>query len=175
MSLSQPRYRVIPPSAYTPEIGSFVAMLEHCRESVLDSVKDLTVAQLDHQQDDKANPIGALLAHMAAIEWFYVVASFEGVQPQPHDWGEWSVFLRLTPATWAAAKGQSIENHVERLARIRVRALAALEKRDDAWLSGTFSLPWTQELANHRWALYHLLEDELNHRGQIRWLKGRLP
>ena len=174
MSLTQPRYQVVSPASFAPQIGSFVAMLEHCRESVLDSVKDLTPAQLAHQHDVKSNPIGSLLAHVAAVEWFYAVVSVEGKQPLPQEWADWGSYLRLTPATWAATRDQTVEQHVERLTRIRERTLSGLAGKDDGWLEGTFRLPWTPEPANNRWALYHLLEDELNHRGQIRWLKSRL-
>lgn len=150
-------------------------MLENSRVTMLDGVKDLSVAALDHQHDEKSNPIGALLAHIAAVEWFYCCVSVEGTQPSGAEWGEWGAYLRLSPATWAAVKGQTIEQHIERLERIRTRTLAGLAKRDDQWLDGTFALPWTPEPANNRWALYHLIEDELNHRAQMRWLKSRLP
>ncbi len=175
MTHSPPRFQVLPSSRYSAEVGSFVAMLEHCRASVLDDVQGLSEAQLSYQHDENANPIGALLAHMAAIEWFYAAVSIEAQQPQPHEWAEWGSFLRLSPGTWAAIQGQSLEQHLDRLARVRARTLAGLLAKDDAWLSRTFTLPWTSEPANNRWALYHLLEDELNHRGQIRWLKTRLP
>lgn len=32
-----------------------------------------------------------------------------------------------------------------------------------------------REPTTHLWAWYHVMEDELNHRGQIRWLCARLP
>lgn len=175
MTLSQPKFQVIPSSEYTPLIGSMVAMMEHCRESVLDSVAGLSVEALEHQHDQHANPIGALLAHMAAVEWYYQIASIGGSQPSGGDWLEWGAYLRLTPATWAAAKGYTLEQHVERLASVRARTLAGLSTKDDAWLQQTFALPWTPEQANNHWAWYHIIEDELNHRGQIRWLKSRLP
>ena len=175
MTLSQPRFQVVPADGYSPQLGSLVAMMEHCRASVLDSVVGLSTAALDHQHDEKANPIGAMLAHMAAVEWYYQVASIAGQQPTGSDWAEWGAFLRLTPATWAAAKGQTIEQHIERLALVRARTLSGLTTKDDAWLLDTFALPWAQEPANNHWAWYHIIEDELNHRGQIRWLKSRLP
>lgn len=175
MTLSQPRFQVIPAEGYTPQIAALVAMMEHCRESVLDSVAGLSTAALEYQHDEKANPIGAMLAHMAAVEWFYQKASIEGTQASGADWAEWGAYLQLTPATWAAAKGQTLAQHMDRLANVRARTLAGLLTKDDAWLAGTFALPWTPQPANNYWALYHIIEDELNHRGQIRWLKGRLP
>ncbi|MEO7997632.1 MAG: DinB family protein, partial [Gemmatimonadaceae bacterium] len=133
MTLTQPRFQVVPSGNYSPLISSLVAMLEHSRESVLDSVAGLSVAALDHQHDEKANPIGAMLAHMAALEWYYNAVSIDGAQPSGQDWAEWGAFLRLTPATWVAARGRTLEEHVERLQRVRTRTLSGLASKDDAW------------------------------------------
>ena len=174
MSPDTPRFQMVTPAGFTPVVGSLASALIHSRASVIDSVKDMTVSQLDHQHDDRANPVGALLAHIATVEWFYGVASIEGRQPAGNEWAERGVFMRLGAAAWAAAKGQTIEQHLERLARVREKTLAGLATKDDAWLEGTLVLPWTTELANHHWAWYHVVEDALNHRGQIRWLKARM-
>ena len=44
-------------------------------------------------------------------------------------------------------------------------------ERDDAWLE--HPLVAAPELNAH-WAWFHVAEDEINHRGQIRWLRARL-
>ena len=56
---------------------------------------------------------------------------------------------------------------------MRERTLQALQQRDDSWLD--IETRWGQRLVNHHWMWFHVFEDELNHRGQIRWLKRRLP
>ena len=43
--------------------------------------------------------------------------------------------------------------------------------RDDDWLEAPLAaLP----RMNAHWAWFHVAEDEINHRGQIRWLRARL-
>jgi len=64
---------------------------------------------------------------------------------------------------------------VERLLVVRERTLDGLRAVDDAWLARSATLPWLRRPATHLWAWYHVMEDELNHRGQIRWLRSRLP
>ena len=58
------------------------------------------------------------------------------------------------------------------LARTRAETLAALAQRDDAWLEAPLA---AKPALNAHWAWFHVAEDEINHRGQIRWLRARLP
>jgi len=160
---------------YAPTLGALVAMLTYTRATTVAAVGGLTPADLDHQHDAAANPIGALLAHVGAIEWSLLTWTLEGGQPAAQEWAEWGPLLRLGPDAWAAARGRPLEEHLARLAAVRARTLARLQDVDDAWLEGHPSLPWMRSAATHLWAWYHVMEDELSHRGQIRWLRARLP
>jgi hypothetical protein len=50
--------------------------------------------------------------------------------------------------------------------------LAGLAARDDEWLEQPLR---AAPAMNAHWAWFHVAEDEINHRGQIRWLRARLP
>src|ERR1043166_52122 len=67
-----------PRKPYSPHIGTLVSMLNWMRKIILEPVQGLTVAQLDYLHDEKANTIGALLFHLAAIERIYQLNTFEG-------------------------------------------------------------------------------------------------
>jgi uncharacterized damage-inducible protein DinB len=166
---------MVPVPGYTPMVGAIVAMLEHTRGSTLAAVAGLGLSELDYQHDGAANPIGALLAHVATIEWGYAVATLGGPPPAAEDWATWGPLFQLGPAAWAAARGRPLEAHVQRLQEVRERTLAGLRGVDDAWLTQRATLPWLRAPVTHLWAWYHVMEDELNHRGQIRWLRARLP
>jgi uncharacterized damage-inducible protein DinB len=166
---------MVPTPGYTPMVGALVAMLEHTRATTLDAVAGLGVAALDHQHDERANPIGALLAHVTAIEWGYAAATLAGPPPTAEEWAAWGPLFQLGPAAWAAARGLPLEAHLQRLRAVRDRTLAGLRAVDDAWLARPAALSWLRAPATHLWAWYHVMEDELNHRGQIRWLRARLP
>jgi hypothetical protein len=74
---------------YTPAIGRLVGMRTYARATTLAAVDGLTMSQLDHLHDASSNSIGALLAHVAAVESSYqvltmrsiIVAKFAGSGP----------------------------------------------------------------------------------------------
>jgi len=65
-----------PRPGFSPQVGTLVSMLNWMRTSILQPVQGLTMAQLDHLHDAKANSIGALLLHLAAIERLYQINTF---------------------------------------------------------------------------------------------------
>jgi hypothetical protein len=170
-----PLLEMVPTPGYTPMVGALVAMLDATRASTVDAVAGLDVTALEHQHDPSANPIGSLLAHTAAIEWCYAATTLAGSPPSPEEWAEWQPFLRLGPDAWAAARGRSLDAHLERLRAVRARTLDGLRAVEDTRLTELVTLPWLRQPATHLWVWYHVMEDELNHRGQIRWLRSRLP
>ena len=74
-----------PKKGFSPHIGTVVSMMTWMRNAVLGSVKNLTVNQLDYLHDAKANTIGSLLLHLAALEKYYQLNTFEGKK-----WGSWN-------------------------------------------------------------------------------------
>jgi hypothetical protein len=56
-----------PQPGYTPEIGTLISMLAFTRGQVVHNVQGLSQQDLDFLLDAKANTIGALLLHLAAI------------------------------------------------------------------------------------------------------------
>jgi len=55
---------------------------------------------------------------------------------------------------------------------VRQLTLESLAARDDAWSERSVT---PAPKINVHWAWFHVAEDEINHRGQIRWLRARLP
>src|SRR5919201_177265 len=68
---------------FTPQIGRLVAMMAYARRTTLAAVEGLTTADLDHVNDERSNSIGALLAHIAAVEVAYQRATLERGGPTP--------------------------------------------------------------------------------------------
>src|SRR4051812_7389797 len=88
-------YRILPMPGYTPTIGRLVAMLSYARQTTLKAVGGLTREQLDHLHDDRSNSIGALLAHIAAVERGYQLVTFEQREPSAAEDDAWSAALKL--------------------------------------------------------------------------------
>ena len=59
--MSSRTYRIGLMAGYTPIMSTLVGILTYARDTTLAAVSGLTVAQLDHQHDEKSNSIGALL------------------------------------------------------------------------------------------------------------------
>ncbi len=167
-----PSYRILPLPGYTPTIGRLVGMLSYARQTTLDAVKGLTREQLDHLHDDRSNSIGALLAHVAAVERGYQLVTFEEREPTAAENDAWSAALKLGNQGRQAIRGQDLQFYLDELQRTREVTLAALRTRDDAWLDAPLR---AAPALNAHWAWFHVAEDEINHRGQIRWLRARLP
>lgn len=146
-------------------------MLTYVRSTTLFAVAGLTEAQLDHLYDPQSNSIGALLAHMVAVERAYQVMTFEERPLSPDEDAAWSTALKLGDEGRRALRGQPLEYYLGELRVVRQTTLDRLAARDDAWLDRSVT---PAPKMNMHWAWFHVAEDEVNHRGQIRWLRARL-
>jgi uncharacterized damage-inducible protein DinB len=164
--------RIEPLRGFAPTIGRLVGMLAYARATLLAAVDGLTTEELDHLHDARSNAIGALLAHAEAVERWYQVLTFEGRRPTADEEAAWMPALDLGEAGRLALRGRPLRWYVEALDHTRAATLAALRERDDAWLEAPLA---ASPRMNAHWAWFHVAEDEINHRGQIRWLRARLP
>jgi uncharacterized damage-inducible protein DinB len=164
--------RIEPLAGYSPTIGRLVGMLTYASSTTLIAVDGLTVADLDHLHDAQSNSIGALLAHIAAVERSYQVLTFEERLLSPAENEELSSALKLGPNGRRVLRGRTLDDYLEELTAVRRETLKALATRDDEWLERSVTLA---PKINAHWAWFHVAEDEINHRGQIRWLRARLP
>ncbi|CAN5901542.1 DinB family protein [soil metagenome] len=170
--MSSHTYRIEPLPGYSPVIGMLVGMLTYARDTTIAAVAGLTVAQLDHLQDDASNSIGALLAHFDAVERSYQRLTFQDRTPNANEMAVWQAALTLGDEGRRVLRGRPLDELLGELADARRITLEQLAARDDAWLAR----PLVAAAAmNAHFAWFHVAEDEVNHRGQIRWLRARLP
>lgn len=164
-------YRIEPLPGYTPIIGRLVGILLYARQTTLAAVEGLSIAELDHLQDASSNSIGALLAHVAAVERGYQCLTFEERAPSAAERAASEPALSLGAEGRRLLRGKPLEHYVHELGEARRLTLEGLAARDDAWLERTLR---AAPAMNAHWAWFHVAEDEINHRGQIRWLRARL-
>ena len=167
-----PSLRIEPIPGYSPTIGRLVGMLTYSRSTTLAAVQGLTMAQLDHLHDDRSNSIAALLAHICVVEQSYQVLTFEHRPLSTEENERWATALTLGESGRLTLRERPLEHYVEQLTAVRQKTLDGLAARDDAWLEQAVS---PAPRINAHWAWFHVAEDEINHRGQIRWLRTRLP
>ena len=156
--------------SFTPHISRLVFMLEYARQTTLDAVTDLEQEQLDVHVIPNGNSIGMLLAHIAAVEAWYQQVTFEGVTPS------WDTpETRLGELGRAHIKGEPLESYLDTLAAVREKTLDEFAKRNDAWLHEEYPFTtWNDTPLNRYFQWFHVFEDEINHRGQIRLIRKML-
>ncbi len=157
-------------SGFTPQIGRLVSMMNYVRHTTLSAVEGLGVSELDYLHDSQSNSIGALLLHIAAAEAGYQAATFHNRELNIEEKQEWDAALALGDRARNEIKGQALEFYLNKMEQVRAKTLAELALRDDQWLKEQTSFGDDQRVNNYfKW--FHVFGHELNHRGQIRWLK----
>ncbi|MEO7769146.1 MAG: DinB family protein [Ferruginibacter sp.] len=165
-----------PMDGYSPYIGTLVSMLNYNRQTIIDTVKNLTKEELDYLVDPAANTIGALILHLGAVDKYYQVNSFYGKQEfDEADNKIWDAAMNLGDKGRKSIKGQEIKYYLDMIGGVRQKTLEEFKKKDDKWLLA-IDPEWSKkEPLNTFWKWFHVCEHESNHRGQITWLKKRLP
>lgn len=158
---------------YSPQISRLVSMMNYARFTTLEAVKDLTQAELDFLLDGQSNSIGALLLHFAAVEYAYQVSTFEKRDLNEEELLIWGPALELGKVGQEQIKGHELEYYLHQLDQVRNRTLEFFKSVNDDWLDTEEDF-WYEKKANYYFMWFHVFEDELNHRGQIRLIRNRL-
>lgn len=169
-------YVIGPIEGYSPQIGTLVSMLNYNRQTVINTVKSLTMEQLDHLHDPSANTIGALILHLGAVDKYYQINTFEGRQEfNEAEKKIWNAAMELGDVGRKQIKGKEVTYYLDMIDEVRQKTLSEFRKRDDKWLLAV-DPEWSKEQPlNTYWKWFHVCEHESNHRGQMTWLKSRLP
>lgn len=155
--------------AFSPHISRLVFMLDYARRNTLSSVQGLSLEQLDTQVMKQGNTVGMLLTHIAQVEETYQSVTFRGVRPTGR-----SAKNVLSDAGRKKFRGNDLGYYLEHLKAVRAETLAELQKRDDDWLHREHT-PWPNKTQmNNSFCWFHVLEDELNHGGQIKILRKEI-
>jgi uncharacterized damage-inducible protein DinB len=170
-------YVIGPLEGYSPQIGTLVSMLNYNRGTIINLTSSFTMKDLDYLFDGKANTIGALLMHLGAVDKVYQLNSFEGKGDfDDADKKLWGPALELGDEGRKKIKGKELAYYIGLITEVREKTLAELKKKDDAWLLAIDpKFGDGKEKFNTYWKWFHVCEHESNHRGQIAWLKSRLP
>ena len=104
-----------------------------------------------------------------------VTNTFEGREYDENEQKVWGAAADLGDRGRSTIKGQKLDYYLDMITEVRNKTLKELKNRDDEWLLAIDPL-WTDKGAlNTYWKWFHVCEHEANHRGQIAWLKKRLP
>jgi uncharacterized damage-inducible protein DinB len=157
---------------FTPQIARLVSMMNYARHTTLRAVAGLGVPELDYLHDPQSNSIGALLSHIAAAETGYQAATLDGRELNAEERQRWSASVDLGERARDEIRGYELDHYLGLLQQVRAKTLAELGRRDDQWLEEQTSLGSGQRVNNYfKW--FHVIGHEINHRGQIQWLRSR--
>ncbi len=162
-----------PKEGYPTEFGSLISMMDYVRHTTEKEIRGLTIDQLDFHIDEKSNSIGMLLHHMASIEKAFQIMTFQERELNDEEWGELGIGIELGERAREVVRGRDLDYYWSELSLVRAETLEAFQKKDDTWLEKVTPYGW-DERANHYFKWFHVLEDEISHRGQIRFIKRRL-
>lgn len=167
-----------------PQIGLIWGMLEDVRKVSLKGIEGLTKEQLFEEPISGEYPIGAYLFHFAEAELFWLEIASETEQPKvlkeeifSNNWFDPSEENPKPPT-----KPLEIEDYLKGLQKVRNRLKDFVFGLKDSDLEKFVPLqktlknveePWEISI---KWILYHLIEHEAHHRGQMLTLirKGKL-
>jgi uncharacterized damage-inducible protein DinB len=166
-------YRIKPKDNFDERVGELVTMLEHSREVTLNEVTNLNQNELDYLLNDNSNSIGSLLLHIASIEFVHQVITFENRDLNENEVTEWQTALELGEKARNSIKNQPIEFYLEKLFVVRMNTINQLKLKRDSWLYEENK--WDNGVPyNNYYLWFHVMEDEISHRGQIRMIKRLL-
>lgn len=166
-------YRIVSAEPYTENIGALVSMLEHTRNVTLNEISGLTQNELDYLPDDCSNSIAALLVHVSSIEFAHQVISNERRDLTTAEYTKWKIPLELGDEARATIKNRPLEYYLTQLQQTRNSTLALLQSKEDQWLLEESQ--WENGVPyNNHYLWFHVMEDEISHRGQIRTLLQRV-
>ncbi|WP_409305993.1 DinB family protein [Peribacillus sp. SCS-155] len=155
--------KVLALPGYDPEIGRWLWALEDVRRTIIERLNGISQDTLDRKIENKT--VGSLLYHIALIEadWFYVEVLRTDFDPEikqlfPEE-------ARTEDGSLATVSGQSLEEHFHRLTAVRQKLLSRFMNMD----LQDFRRPRQLEQydVSPEWVIYHLIEHEAHHRGQI--------
>ncbi|WP_299737564.1 DinB family protein [uncultured Rossellomorea sp.] len=154
------------------DFSLLLSMMDYARFTSIREVEDLPVEMLDYRCHDEANSIGMLLAHFDAVEKIYQVLTFENLSDDEIE----EYAMTLEPALSLGSNsaelinGNRVDFYLENLQMTRNKTVDQFKQLDEDWLYEETDW-WYGEKGNNFFKWFHVFEDEINHRGQIRMIK----
>lgn len=159
---------VLDPIAHDIEVGHWLAALEEVRRDTLDVGASIPDEAVDRDAGDGGDTVGTTLYHVALIEIDWV---FSDVLDREADIDHalFSFEHRVEDGRLTPVVGQSMADHLDRLASTRARVLEEL----GSMAAGEFHRPRARERydVSAAWVVFHLIDHEVEHRVRLSTLR----
>ena len=152
----------------TPRVSNYYSMLQEVRERLLSIIDDLDEEMLDFTPDERNfETIGTLLFHIAAIEWSWVFEDIDGLEMDYNKFKH--AFALRSDVDIPQQKNKKKQFYLNHLKEVREEVFQRLTKFSDEDLDKIIESD--AEKFSIEWILFHILEHETMHIGQILLLK----
>ena len=142
-------------------------MMARVRSRLLRVVEGLTDEEIDYSPDmERIETIGTLLLHIAAVEWSWI---FEDIDGKEMDYEKWKHAFALREENLPQLTKQGLQFYIDRLLEVRSEVFVRLRNLDDSNLHILVDVGSAE--VSIEWVLFHILEHEAMHIGQISILK----
>lgn len=148
-------------------IDFLLGVMTDARVTTLQRIHDISTEELHWQFDDGWNTIGALLSHIIAVEHYFRIEFVEGRHLNEEERKIIIPGLEMGKFIPQLITSDSVGQYIKRLEDSRAKMFAQIKKLgiDEFHRKRKGYHPETGY--NLAWALYHIAEDEVHHRGQI--------
>lgn len=151
----------------SPRVAFFFSMMDRIRHRLLRAVEDLSDDEIDYSPDmELIETIGTLLLHIAGVEWSWI---FEDIDGEEMDYEKWKHAFALREENLPQLTKQGLQFYIDRLTEVRNEVFLRLRDLDDSNLHILVDVGSAE--VSIEWILFHLLEHEAMHIGQISILK----
>ncbi len=146
----------------TPRVGFLFSMMQKIREKLLRRIDELGFEEMHYSPHGRRiETIGTSLLHIAAVEWSWI---FEDIGDTPMDYEKWKHAFPLREDI-DQLTGKDKDFYLQRLSEVRKEIFDWLKSIDDDTLDRMVPLGDTD--VSIEWILFHLIEHEAMHLGQI--------
>ncbi len=148
----------------SPRVALWFSMMKEVRKRLLRKLDSLSDEEIDYTPDERRiETIGTLLLHIAAVEWGWIFGDIDGKET---DFEKWKHAFALVPnVNLPQLKGQGKEFYLNRLSDVREEVHQRLKRLHDDDLDKLVTSEG--EKFSIEWILFHLVEHEAIHVGQI--------
>jgi len=169
-----------PVEGYVPWAGHYVAQINEVRGDIKSQLEGLTIAQLDWHPDENTESIGTQLLHLDAVEWSWMHEDLQGFPSSAYP-GVWEEAMPIRVGV-PQVQGRPLQWYLDKLDATRELTLGILKKLTEAdqyRLVGEAEPQRGEEPRSHLftadWIIWHVLQHESAHLGQIELLRRLRP
>jgi uncharacterized damage-inducible protein DinB len=148
----------------SPRVALWFSMMQDVHKWLLQMIESLSDEEIDYTPDErKIETIGTLLPHIAGVEWGWIFGDIDGKEVEHEKWKH--AFALSPDVDVPQLKGQGKEFYLNRLSEVRDEVYQRLNRMQNDDLDKLVTSEGKK--FSIEWILYHLIEHEAIHVGQI--------